>query len=175
MIIQVYDDDLLNGEGLREVIFLQGCPHHCKGCFNSETWEFKEDTKESALKDLAYLAKVDYKLQQSYISGITISGGEPLVSSNLKTTLQLIDLAKSHGKTVWVYSGYTWEELMERRNNEDMLKEVLENIDVLCEGRFKEALKSPNKPWVGSANQRVIDVKKSLKKGNYVLFNSSKE
>ena len=83
MIIHIYDDDLLNGDGIREVVFLQGCHHHCKGCFNQETWEFKKPTPESELKDSEYLKHLDDKLSQDYIDGVTISGGDPLAPENL--------------------------------------------------------------------------------------------
>lgn len=156
MIIQVYDDDLLNGEGIREVVFLQGCPHHCKGCFNEETWEFKKDTEETLAKTAKYKKQLTEKLSQPYISGLTITGGDPLAPLNIEETTELCNLAKSKGKTVWVYTGYTW----------DYIKElpIVNLIDVVCDGPFIESLKSPEKPWVGSANQKVINVKEKLNK-----------
>lgn len=155
MIIQLYDDDLLNGDGLREVVFLQGCPHHCKGCFNPETWPQKEETRETREKTLEFMIRLTEKLGKDYIDGVTISGGEPLVNYNVDETQRIAELAKEMGKTVWVYSGYYWNEIKDLP--------VMKYIDVLCEGPFKEQLKSPDLPWVGSLNQRVIDVQKSLK------------
>lgn len=151
MIIQVYDDDLLNGEGVREVAFLQGCPHHCKGCFSPETWEFKKDTEETLAKTAQFKKQLAEKLSQPYISGLTITGGDPLAPLNIEETTELCNLAKSKGKNVWVYTGYTW----------DYIKELLiiNLIDVVCEGPFIESLKSPDKPWVGSSNQNVIKIK----------------
>ena len=163
MIIHIYDDDLLNGDGIREVVFLQGCHHHCKGCFNQETWEFKKPTPESELKDSEYLKHLDDKLSQDYIDGVTISGGDPLAPENLYLIRIIIDIAKRHEKTIWIYSGYTYEHLSM------VAYDILKDIDVLCDGKFVEELKSPNKPWVGSSNQRVIDVQKSLKSGTILL------
>ena len=151
MIIQVYDDDLLNGEGVREVVFLQGCPHHCKGCFSPETWEFKKDTEETLAKTAQFKKQLAEKLSQPYISGLTITGGDPLAPLNIEETTELCNLAKSKGKNVWIYTGYTW----------DYVKElpIINLIDVVCEGPFIESLKSPDKPWVGSSNQNVIKIK----------------
>ncbi len=164
MIIQVYDDDLLNGEGIREVVFLQGCPHHCKGCFSPETWKVKEDTKESLEKDHKFLLQVEHKLSQDYIKGLTISGGDPFYKPNLQMTAKLILLAQLYRKNVWVYTGYSFNFIKKHYLH------ILKDVDVLCDGEFISSLKSPNKPWVGSSNQRVIDVKKSLKQNKIVLY-----
>lgn len=158
MIIQIYDDDLLNGEGIREVVFLQGCPHHCKGCFNPETWEIKTDT----FNDVKYIQHLENKLSKDYISGLTISGGDPLVSFNLEITEKLIDLAKKYNKTVWVYTGYKWEHIK--------TIPFINKIDVICDGKFIEELKSPEKPWVGSSNQNVINVSESLKHNCIIIY-----
>lgn len=169
MIIQVYDDDLLNGEGIREVVYLQGCPHHCKGCFNPETWEFKDDTDKTIEKSCKFYLHLDHQLNKNYIDGITLTGGDPLTPSNLQETKDLINLAKQYNKTVWVYTGYTWEDLF-FRFDENKTFDILKQIDVLCDGQFIEELKSLDKPWVGSSNQRVIDVQKSLKERKIVLY-----
>lgn len=162
MIIQLYDDDMLNGEGIREVVFLQGCPHHCKGCFSPETWGFKEDTEETREKTIAFRQRLVHKLQQPYISGITITGGDPLDSSNVVEALELAKIAKKYGKNVWIYTGFDWDEIKDYY--------IMEFTDVVCDRPFIESLKSPTKPWVGSQNQRVIDVKKSLKQDDIVLW-----
>lgn len=169
MIIQVYDDDLLNGEGIREVVYLQGCHHHCKGCFNPETWEFKEDTDETLDKSCKFYLHLDHQLNKNYIDGITLTGGDPLAEENVQETLQLCYLAKQYNKTVWIYTGYTWEELM-KRNKLHVTYLILHLTHVLCDGRFVDSLKSPDKPWVGSSNQRVIDVQKSLKEEKVILY-----
>lgn len=160
MIIHIYNDDLLNGEGVREVVFLQGCPHHCKNCFSPETWEFKKDTPETLAKTVKFKNEVLAKLKEPYIDGITLTGGDPLAPENLEEAEELCTMAKALNKTVWVYSGYKWEEL------KDLF--IIKLIDVLCEGPFIESLKSPEKPWVGSSNQRVIKVQESLEKGEII-------
>lgn len=166
MIIQVYDDDMLNGVGLREVVFLQGCPHQCDGCFNQSTWEFKDDTLETSTKTINFKNRVEAKLKNDYIDGITITGGDPLAESNVVETQSLINLAKKYNKTVWVYTGYTYEYVL------DKYRYLLEDIDVLCDGPFIKSLLSPEKPWVGSSNQRVIDVQKSLKENKIIEYES---
>lgn len=165
MIIQVYDDDLLNGIGIREVAFLQGCTHHCLNCFNPETWEIKEETKESLAKTQEYLNRIEHKLKCDYIHGLTISGGDPMLDHNIQETNRLINLARKYNKSVWVYSGFTYDVLKEKQFN------TLKKIDVLCDGPFIEKLKSPEKPWVGSSNQRVIDVQRSLYEDKIILYN----
>ncbi len=160
MIIQVYDDDLLNGTGIREVVFLQGCPHHCKGCFSPETWEFKNETPETISKTEEFKRRIVAKLKEPYIEGITLTGGDPLAPENLKETEDLCTTAKALHKTVWIYTGYTWEDVKNLF--------VMKLTDVLCEGPFVESLKSPEKPWVGSSNQRVIDVQKSLENSTII-------
>lgn len=172
MIIQVYDDDLLNGEGIREVVYLQGCPHHCKGCFNPETWEFKPETPETEARTKQFIDHIIEKLKDPYITGITITGGDPFGNhENAVQTMKLAGLAKRFNKDVWIYTGSTYEELMnDIKSGHRIIKHVLDNTDVLCDGRFVEKLKSPNKPWVGSENQRVIDVQKTLKANKVILY-----
>lgn len=163
MVIQVYDDDMLNGKGLREVVFFQGCSHRCPGCFNPETWEFKGETKESIKIKNEFFKRVSNKLDKDYIDGITLTGGDPLEPKNVNQALEFIMLAKSKNKTVWVYTGYLYEQI------KDMYPGLITLIDVLCDGPFIQSLKSPEKPWVGSSNQRVIDVQESLRQNKVVL------
>ena len=180
MIIQIYNDDMLNGTGLREVIFLQGCHHHCEGCFSPETWKFKKNTKESVEQDKVYIKKVEEKLKTSYIDGITITGGDPMAPENQDQTLRLCKLAKKYNKTVWIYSGYSFEELIGRKGFWNRVKKffcnttkyILKNTDVLIDGKFDKNLKSPELPWVGSSNQRVIDVQKSLTNNNITIYDT---
>lgn len=150
--LQKYHADFLNGEGLREVIFLSGCPHHCKGCFNKESWDSSQG-KEWTDKDKQELIE---ELNKSYISGVTFTGGDPLWTLDINLIKELKEL----GFNIWVYTGYTFEYI---QNNHDLSK-FLSYIDVLCDGPFIEFLHKNNiKKWVGSSNQRVIDVQKSLK------------
>ena len=175
-------DDILNGEGLRVTLFVSGCSHKCKDCQNSQTWnpesgiEFDINAKEEIFKQLG----------EDYISGITFSGGDPLYESNLSDVLSLIKEIKSNypNKTIWLYSGYTWEEIINNYYNEwetDSLIGYLSNTnllrhniiqlcDVFVDGEFKKELLDINYHWAGSTNQRVIDVKESLQRGEVVLY-----
>ncbi len=152
-------DDMLNGDGLRVVLWVAGCNHYCKHCQNPETWDVGGGIPfdETAEKELFE------KLSKPYISGITFSGGDPLHPFNRSEVFRLIRKTKElfPEKTIWLYTGYNWEEIHHL--------EGLENIDVLCEGEFIDELKDVNIHWVGSSNQRVINVKETLKTGNIVL------
>lgn len=152
-------DDMLNGDGLRVVLWVAGCNHYCKHCHNPETWDvggglpFDEEAEKELFE----------KLNAPYISGITFSGGDPLHPFNRSEVFRLIKKVKEvyPNKTIWLYTGYNWEEIHHL--------DGLQDIDVLCEGEFIEELKDANVHWVGSTNQRVIDVKATLNTGNIVL------
>ena len=151
--------DISNGPGIRVSLFFQGCAFHCKDCFNSETWDFekgKEFTDET-------IEKVLEAADKEYIVGLSILGGEPMHPVNIDGTLKLAKAFKEKfkDKTIWVWSGFLYESLKD--------KEVLKYIDVLIDGQFKTELFSPKLKWKGSSNQRVIDVKKSLKNYKLVL------
>lgn len=157
---KIRKEDVSNGPGIRVSIFLQGCDIHCKGCFNESTWDFdggKELTNEK-IEELLKLCKRDY------IKGLSILGGEPFAFRNFKTTLMISKKFKElyPNKTVWVWTGHLFEEIMNLPG--------LENIDVIVDGKFNEELKDPNLYYRGSSNQRVIDVKKTLKENKIVLF-----
>ena len=157
-------DDMLNGEGLRVVLYVSGCNHHCEGCQNPQTWDlysgikFDTNAKEEIYK---YLSK-------DYTSGITISGGDPLCISNVRNVRNLCADIKSDfkDKTIWVYTGYTIEQILKDK----ILKSALEFIDVLVDGRFIEELADRNYYWAGSTNQKIIDVQKTLNSGEVVLY-----
>lgn len=157
--LQKYHDDFVNGKGIREVIFLSGCKHHCPHCFNQESWDFEQGNEWTDI-DTRELIK---KCKQSYISGVTFSGGDPIYS--YQELLPILKILKEENINIWVYTGFTFEYLMQSE-----YKEILNYIDVLCDGLFVEKLKSPNKMWVGSSNQRVIDVQKSIKSKSVVLL-----
>lgn len=152
-------DDMLNGDGLRVVLWIAGCNHHCKNCQNPETWDvgggipFDEDAEKELFDDLS----------KSHISGITFSGGDPLHPFNRSEVFRLIDRCASEypDKTIWLYTGYKWEEINHLQG--------IEKIDVLCDDEFVQELNDNNIHWVGSSNQRVINVKDTLKKGEVVL------
>jgi anaerobic ribonucleoside-triphosphate reductase activating protein len=152
-------DDMLNGDGLRVVLWVSGCSHHCKNCHNPITWDpndglpFDEEAKTELFAELA----------QPYISGITLSGGDPLFCGNRAAIGELIKEIKARfpDKTIWLYTGYTWEAIS------DLL--FLPYIDVLVDGKFVENLKDTKLHWRGSSNQRIIDVKASLEQDRVVL------
>ena len=152
-------EDMLNGDGLRVVLWVSGCNHHCKGCQNPITWDEKGGLPfdEEAEKELFEA------LDKSYIDGITFSGGDPLFPANRSEVFRLIKKCKSlyPQKTIWLYTGYTWEQIKDL--------DGIKDIDVIAEGEFVEELLDNNIQWVGSSNQRVIAVKETLASNNIVL------
>ena len=152
-------EDMLNGDGLRVVLWVSGCNHHCKGCQNPITWDEKGGLPfdEEAEKELFEA------LDKSYIDGITFSGGDPLFPANRSEVFRLIKKCKSlyPQKTIWLYTGYTWEQIRDL--------DGIRDIDVIAEGEFVEELLDNNIQWVGSSNQRVIAVKETLASNNIVL------
>lgn len=152
--------DIANGPGVRVSIFMQGCSFNCKNCFNPETHDFAggKPFTDKIISEILELC------EQDYIEGLSILGGEPMHPKNIDGTLKLAKAFKEKfpNKTVWVWSGFLFEDLKE--------KEALKYIDVLVDGQFVEELKNPKLEWKGSSNQRVIDVQKSLKKNKIVLF-----
>ena len=154
--------DISNGPGIRISIFMQGCTFNCKHCFIKETHDFnggKAFTDETIDRVIA-LAKPDY------IVGLSILGGEPLHPKNIEGTTKLAKKVKSvyPDKNIWLWTGFTWETIEN--------KEILEYLDVLVDGQFKETLHDPRLKWCGSSNQRVIDVQRSLKEEKIVLYES---
>lgn len=158
-------DDMNNGAGLRVVLWVSGCNHHCKGCQNPITW----NPDDGVLFDEAAKKELYAELEKDYISGITFSGGDPLFESNRMPIYELCVQIKSKfpEKTIWLYTGYTWETLTQ---DNFLPLNMLRYIDVLVDGRFEIDKKDINYPWAGSTNQRVIDVKSSLREGEVVLY-----
>lgn len=161
--------DMLNGDGLRVVLWVAGCNHKCIGCHNPETWninggiEFGEAEKEEIANDL----------EKDWCSGITFSGGDPLHPQNryyIKDLLENFIKPNFPDKTVWIYTGYTWEEL--RNESSEYMDEILSMTDVLVDGEFDIKKRDLSKYWVGSSNQRVIDVQKSLQNEDIVLYDN---
>ena len=154
--------DVANGPGVRVSIFVSGCNHQCKGCFNKEAWdfnygqEFTEDTINEILE----------AMRPNYISGLTLLGGEPFEPINQKGLLKLVRKVKKEypDKDIWAYSGYLFDKDIIGRQVKQLeeTRELLSYIDVLVDGKFVENLKNPNLFFRGSSNQRVIDVKESL-------------
>lgn len=148
-----------NGEGIRVVFWVSGCNHCCKGCQNPETWD--EKSGNIVTKDT--YKQLILSLEPTYISGITWSGGDPLFFNNRNEIENLIMFVHDNcNKTQWLYTGYTWEEIKDLS--------FIQYIDVIVEGPYIEELKDITLQWRGSSNQRVIDVKKSLRTGEVVLW-----
>lgn len=152
-------DDMLNGDGLRTVLWVSGCSHCCKDCHNPITW----DSNGGVYFDEAAKAELYEKLSKDYISGITFSGGDPLYIGNRQevTALAKEIRQKFPGKTIWLYTGFVWESIQHLP--------IMEVVDVLVDGEFQCDKKDTNLHWRGSSNQRVIDVQRSLAENQVVL------
>ena len=146
-------DDMLNGDGLRVVLWVSGCAHHCDP---QDGVRFDEEAKKEIFDQLA----------ENYISGITFSGGDPLFPANEAEVTELARTIRERfpEKTIWLYTGYLWEEIKDR--------EIMTYLTVLVDGKYEEALRNTQLHWKGSSNQRVIDVQESLKSGQIVLHDS---
>lgn len=198
--------DQNNGDGLRVVLWLSGCSHHCYNCQNPQTWDANSGIPfdESAKKELFR------ELDKDYISGLTLTGGDPLFESNLDGVLDLVtEFNKRYNfqkvdsanpckmgvseventdkirlllpnKSIWIYSGYTWNQVMNlvitddfNPSRDELLrkrKEIVKQCTVMVDGRYIDAQRNPSKKWAGSDNQRVIDIRKSLEKNKVVLY-----
>ncbi len=153
-------DSIVDGEGLRAVVWTQGCPHNCPSCHNPQTHSFTA----GELVDIKDLKKEIDTLTDH--DGLTLSGGEPM--EQVEACLEIAKYCQSKNLNVWCYTGYRFEELMMRSKTEPLIIELLQNIDRLIDGRFLIALKSFEVPFRGSKNQRIIDVKASLELGRVV-------
>ena len=142
---------LVDGPGVRFVVFMQGCRMRCRYCHNPETW----DAEGGIPFDQAAKAELFAELEKDYISGITFSGGDPLFPANRDTVGALCKEIRRRfpDKTIWMYTGYRWEQIEEL--------DVLDAVDVLVDGRFEQALADTGLHWRGSSNQRLIDVKRT--------------
>lgn len=160
--------DMLNGEGLRVVLWLAGCSHHCQACQNPITW----DSNDGLIFDEEAKKEVFDELEKDWCSGITFSGGDPLYIGNRKEVSLLVREIKEKfpNKNIWCYTGYTWEELMSQRKEDNDLVTILDNVDILLDGRFVLSLALEKLHYVGSSNQRIIDVRSSLDTGNINLY-----
>ena len=153
--------DISNGPGVRVSVFMQGCGFHCKNCFNKETWDFEagKDFNQDTIDEVLNLGKEDY------IKGLSILGGEPMHPKNIEGTTKLAKAFKEKypNKNLWVWSGFKFDEDLKD-------KEVLNYVDVLVDGRYEEDLHDLTLKWRGSSNQRVIDVKESLKEHKIITL-----
>jgi anaerobic ribonucleoside-triphosphate reductase activating protein len=162
--------DISNGAGVRVSLFVSGCTHHCKGCFNPETWNFNygkpftKDTEEELLEALS----------KTYISGLSLLGGEPMEPENQRVLLPFVKKVKDlyPEKDIWCYTGYDYEKelLLDSRARCDSTDELLSYLDVLVDGEFVEELKDISLQFRGSSNQRIIDVKASKDSGEVHLW-----
>ena len=167
--------DIANGPGVRISIFVSGCTHHCKNCFNPETWDFNYGTLFSS----GTIKTILEYLKPNYIQGLSILGGEPFEHANQFGLLPLVKAVKERypDKSIWCYTGYQYDE--------DILKnmvpvwpettELLSCIDVLVDGPFIEEEKDLNLKFRGSRNQRIIMIPESLKSGNIVLWDETQD
>jgi len=165
--MNIVKESMVNGDGIRVVLFVSGCTHKCIGCQNPETWDkqngipFDENAKQDLFDEL----------RKSYVSGITLSGGDPLAEYNRSEIMNLIHLIKSEfpDKTIWVYTGYTKESLM----NEDLAyaDELFKHIDVLVDGPFVLSKQSTSYEWAGSTNQRILRKEDGFIKNTSEVFN----
>ena len=175
-------DDMNNGDGLRVVLWLSGCSHHCYNCQNPQTWNpnsgipFDESAKQEIFNELS----------KDYISGITFSGGDPLYEYNLDEVLKLVKEIRISfpNKTIWLYTGYTWSQMSAKihpptfpdekfehdRNIHMKRQKIISNVDVLVDGEYIDEQKDLTLAYRGSKNQRVIDVKQSLAQNKIVLY-----
>lgn len=179
---QIRSMDISNGEGVGVSLFVQGCPFHCKNCFNSDTWDFnggKEWTEE--IKD-KFMKLID----RPYIKRVSFLGGECLADQNLDEVLKLVKQIRNSypDKTIWLYTGFEWNSLMSKicqptfpdKDFERIIeihkkrKEIISNVDVLVDGEYIDEQKDLTLKWRGSKNQHVIDVKQSLAQNKVILY-----
>lgn len=144
-----YPVDVVNGPGTRCALFVSGCIHKCKGCYNSTTW--KPDSGKPFTQELEDRIIKDLKSDEVPLRGLSLSGGDPLYPGNLPAILKLVKRVRTEckGKDIWAWTGYTLEELTLEQ------QEVVAHLDVLIDGKFVEELKDPNLVWYGSTNQRI--------------------
>ncbi len=147
--------DMQNGDGIRVVLWVSGCSHHCPECQNPQTWS----PDNGILFDNEAMHEVLEALAPDYIQGLTLSGGDPMFCGNRSTIKEFLQRMKAMypNKDVWMWTGYTYEEVMA----DNTMRDILQYIDVLVDGRYMKELRDISIPWRGSTNQRVINVKES--------------
>ena len=155
-IIDIIRGTTVDGPGFRTSIYLAGCNHHCQGCHNPQTWDFNNGTETELSEILDIVEEEDFN--------VTLTGGDPLY--NPETTRILIHELKRNRRNVWVYTGYTWEEIIAS----PLLLSAIQEADVVVDGKFQEEMKNTDLPFRGSENQRLIDIQKSLSSNHVVLF-----
>ena len=155
--VTIYKADMVNGFGVRVSLFVSGCSHRCNGCFNAKAWN--EDYGKPYTQEVED-AIMEY-LKAPYVRGITFLGGEPMEPGHQEYIDRLVRRIRSEqpSKDIWLYSGYTLEQL--RAMQTPYVKNILANVDVLVDGRFVQSLRDPDLPFRGSSNQRIIDMKQT--------------
>ncbi len=168
---EIKKNDISNGIGVRTSLFVSGCRHHCKDCFNAQTWDFGfgEAFTEQTMMEILESCEPDW------INGLSLLGGEPFEPENQRVLLPFLVMFKEKfpDKDIWCYSGFTFEEITGRaksRAKTDVSAEMLSLIDVLVDGRFEESKKDISLKFRGSSNQRIIDVQKTLSEKRIVLY-----
>lgn len=173
----ILHDDMRNGTGLRVTLFVSGCNNKCEGCQNPQTW----DINSGIPIDENALDEIFETLEKPYISGLTLSGGDPMHPNNVETCYHICNYAKTHypEKTIWLYTGYRIDDIWVKNGDwttsdvnltRDYGNAMLRYLDVLVDGKFVQELADVNYHWAGSTNQRVIDVQKTLQKQEIVLY-----
>ena len=169
-------DDMNNGDGLRVILWLSGCSHHCYNCQNPQTW----NPNSGILFDESAKQEIFNELSKDYISGITFSGGDPLHENNLDEVLKLVQEIRISfpGKTIWLYTGYSWNDIWE--NNSIIIddytlhykkrQEIIKLCNVIVDGEYIDGQRDLTLKFRGSKNQRVIDVKQSLTQNKVILY-----
>lgn len=155
-VLNIIEDSIVDGSGLRTVIFFAGCPHHCEGCHNPESWRF-EGGEERSQQELYEI------VMSNELSNVTFSGGEPFHQAEEITPLA--HQLRQAGKHIWCYTGYTFETLLKH----EPFRKFLQEIDVLVDGRFELSKRDLTLMFRGSSNQRIIDVQKSLAANEVIL------
>jgi len=175
---QIRSLDISNGEGIGIALFVQGCHFHCKNCFNKETWDFESGKEWTNKIEDKFIELAD----KPHIKRISILGGEPLADENISGVFNLVKKIKERygdEKTIWLYTGYTWEqifnttlhELIENFNMKSFLRiSIMALANVLVDGKYIDDLKQYNYPFAGSTNQRIIDIRKTLESGDVMKW-----
>lgn len=162
-ILNVIHDTMVDGPGFRTSIYCAGCPNACKGCHNPQSWDINNGTMTST-------EELMEEIMSDPFANVTFSGGDPMFQAVGFTELALA-IRKQSNKTIWCYTGYKFENLVKNPQQ----KALLEQLDVLVDGPFVESLKDPDLFFRGSSNQRIINVQKSLQKGEIIVLHLTKE
>lgn len=180
---QIRSLDISNGEGVGVSLFVQGCPFHCRNCFNPETWDFNGGEKWTEETKNKFLKLID----RPYIKRVSLLGGECLAEQNLNDVLSLVQEIRISfpEKTIWLYTGFEWDQIMDikviqpifsckdlENKIQNVLKrqEIIKQCDVLVDGEYIDEQRNLSKKWAGSDNQRVIDIQQSLAQNKVILY-----